>query len=112
MKPSKLYIKIFLSFLLVLTVTLILIFAIFVIAGLAALCGEINTLIKKTLSPLARQRRHLWRMCASFFIASGSFFLGQPQVFPTWFNDSLLPPTRTLGGASTRATPNVSQSTA
>ncbi|MEM1435298.1 MAG: hypothetical protein AAGG11_14660 [Pseudomonadota bacterium] len=67
-------------------------FVIFVIAGLAALGGEINALVRTTLSPLARQRRHLWRMSASFFIASGSFFLGQSQVFPAWFNDSLLPP--------------------
>ena len=31
-----------------------------------------------------RQRiaRHLWRMCFGWFIATGSFFLGQQQVFP------------------------------
>ena len=31
-----------------------------------------------------RQRliRHLWRMCFSLFIASGSFFIGQAQVIP------------------------------
>lgn len=47
-----------------------------------------------------RQRivRHLWRMCFSFFIATGSFFLGQQQVFPkawrgaaVWFVPALLP---------------------
>ena len=26
--------------------------------------------------------RHLWRMCFGWFIATGSFFLGQQQVFP------------------------------
>ena len=26
--------------------------------------------------------RHLWRMCFALFIASGSFFIGQMQVFP------------------------------
>ena len=30
----------------------------------------------------ARIARHLWRMCTALFIAVGSFFLGQPQVFP------------------------------
>lgn len=66
-------------------------FAIFLIAGSAALIGEIRVLAIRELSNVARQRRHLWRMCTSFFIASGSLFFGQPQVFPEWFNDSLLP---------------------
>ena len=30
----------------------------------------------------ARVRRHLWRMCYATFVASGSFFLGQPQAVP------------------------------
>jgi len=30
----------------------------------------------------ARVSRHLWRMCFGWFIATGSFFLGQQQVFP------------------------------
>ena len=29
-----------------------------------------------------RIARHLWRMCFALFVASGSFFLGQAQVFP------------------------------
>jgi len=32
--------------------------------------------------------RHLWRMCFGFFIATGSFFLGQQQVFPAWLRGS------------------------
>ncbi len=66
-------------------------FAIFLLAGTAALIGEIRVLVIGKLSNVARQRRHLWRLCASFFIAAGSLFFGQPQVFPAWFNDSLLP---------------------
>jgi hypothetical protein len=33
---------------------------------------------------MAAQRisRHLWRMCFAFFIATGSFFLGQQDVLP------------------------------
>ncbi len=66
-------------------------FVIFVLAGSAAAAGELNVLLRGKLEPAARVSRHLWRMCVSFFIASGSLFLGQPQVFPGWFNNSPLP---------------------
>jgi len=66
-------------------------FAVFIIAGGLALVGEIRVLIRGQLSNTERVKRHLWRMCASFFIASGSFFVGQPQVFPEWFNTTPLP---------------------
>ena len=66
-------------------------FFLFVFAGVAAASGELNVIIKRSLSNVARTMRHLWRMCVSFFFASGSLFLGQPQVFPAWFNDSILP---------------------
>ena len=56
-----------------------------------AAAGEVNVLVRRELSDMARKVRHLWRMCFSFFIASGSLFLGQPQVFPDWFNASFLP---------------------
>jgi hypothetical protein len=36
----------------------------------------------------ARIARHLWRMCAGLFIASGSFFIGQQQVMPTFVQGS------------------------
>jgi uncharacterized membrane protein len=29
-----------------------------------------------------RLRRHIWHMCTGMFIATGSFFLGQAQIFP------------------------------
>jgi hypothetical protein len=42
--------------------------------------------------------RHLWRMCLGLFIATGSFFLRQPKVFPAslrglkvWFVPAFLP---------------------
>ncbi len=66
-------------------------FYIFIIAGSLAAAGEINVLVRRKLSQVARKTRHLWRMCFSFFIASGSLFFGQPQVFPDWFNESVLP---------------------
>lgn len=34
--------------------------------------------------------RHLWRMCFGLFIATGSFFLGQQQVFPRAVRGSAL----------------------
>ena len=37
-----------------------------------------------------RVARHLWRMCFSFFIATGSFFIGQPQVFPAFIRKTNL----------------------
>jgi uncharacterized membrane protein len=66
-------------------------FVLFVIAGSFAFIGELRVLLIKKLSAQGRVYRHLWRMCFSFFIASGSLFGGQPQVFPDWFNASPLP---------------------
>jgi hypothetical protein len=51
--------------------------------------GELHVLVIKRLSNVSRIARHLWRMCFSLFIASGSFFLGQPQVFPEPLRESL-----------------------
>jgi hypothetical protein len=34
--------------------------------------------------------RHLWRMCFAMLIATGSFFTGQMQVFPTFIRKSSL----------------------
>ena len=61
-----------------------------VVGGLATL-GEVNVLLRRTLSQSARIVRHLWRMCLAFFFASGSLFLGQPQVFSESFNESVFP---------------------
>ena len=66
-------------------------FILFVAFGSLAAVGEIRILIQKSLSNISRILRHLWRMCASFFFASGSLFLGQPQVFPEAFNHSAWP---------------------
>ncbi len=66
-------------------------FILFILAGMLALAGEIRVIIKRTLPNADRIARHLWRMCFSFFIASGSLFFGQAQLFPEWFNTSILP---------------------
>ena len=53
-----------------------------------AATGELNVILRGSISGAARIARHLWRMCFSLFIASGSFFLGQQQVFPKWLQGS------------------------
>jgi uncharacterized membrane protein len=63
-------------------------FVLFMVAGLFAAAGEINVLARRKLSGPARVSRHLWRMCFSLFIASGSFFLGQMQLLPDWMISS------------------------
>lgn len=65
-------------------------FFLFTIAGAFAAAGELHVLLRRQLSNTARIARHLWRMCFSLFIASGSFFLGQQQVFPEALRDSVL----------------------
>jgi uncharacterized membrane protein len=65
-------------------------FFLFTIAGAFAAAGELHVLLRKALSNTSRIARHLWRMCFSLFIASGSFFLGQQQVFPEALQDSVL----------------------
>ena len=52
-----------------------------VIAGLAAL-ADFTLLRRRGLTGVPRIARHLWRMCAAFFIATGSFFFGQSDEIP------------------------------
>lgn len=44
--------------------------------------GDIRMRMRGGVSGTQRIKRHLSRMCVALFIATGSFFLGQPQVFP------------------------------
>jgi Predicted membrane protein (DUF2306) len=57
---------------------------VFAIGALCALAGllDLGTVLGRKLPPAARLSRHLWRMCFAFFIATGSFFLGQQKVMP------------------------------
>ena len=55
--------------------------------GLGGVCllaglGDLNFILRGRLSATQRISRHLWRMCFAFFIATGSFFLGQQGVLP------------------------------
>jgi uncharacterized membrane protein len=57
------------------------VFAIAAACGLAGL-GDLKAVLRRTLTPAQRLSRHLWRMCFAFFIATGSFFLGQQDAMP------------------------------
>ncbi len=55
---------------------------------LLAAAGDIRMLARGGVFGAKRIVRHLWRMCFGLFIATGSFFLGQQQVFPSWLRGS------------------------
>jgi hypothetical protein len=55
---------------------------------LLAAAGDIRMLVRGGVFGAKRIVRHLWRMCFGLFIATGSFFLGQQQVFPAWLRGS------------------------
>jgi hypothetical protein len=55
---------------------------------LFAAAGDIRMLARGGVFGAKRIVRHLWRMCFGLFIATGSFFLGQQQVFPAWLRGS------------------------
>ena len=57
--------------------------SVILLAGL----GDLRMLLRG-ISGRRRIARHLWRMCFGWFIATGSFFLGQQQVFPAWLRGS------------------------
>jgi len=55
---------------------------VFMLAGLCLAAGllDLRVVLRKRLTAGERIRRHLWRMCFAFFIATGSFFLGQQKA--------------------------------
>ena len=57
---------------------------IYALASICLLAGllDLSAILRKRLTPAQRIARHLWRMCFAFFIATGSFFLGQQDVMP------------------------------
>lgn len=57
---------------------------VFAIAGFCLLAGllDLNAVLRRQLTARQRISRHLWRMCFAFFVATGSFFLGQQKIMP------------------------------
>ena len=56
-----------------------------IVLALAAFL-DLKVIRKRGIAGAARIARHLWRMCLAFFIATGSFFLGQQKVMPVWMH--------------------------
>ena len=63
-------------------------YAFAVIAALSAL-ADFTVVRRGGLAGVPRIARHLWRMCAAFFIATGSFFFGQADEIPTFLRGPL-----------------------
>ena len=57
-------------------------FYVFTIVGAIAALTDVKVILSRGIAGAQRIARHLWRMCTALFVASGSLFLGQPQVFP------------------------------
>ena len=57
---------------------------------LLAASGDIRWMLQGGAFGMKRLVRHLWRMCFAFFIATGSFFLGQQKVFPAAWRGSAI----------------------
>lgn len=62
-----------------------------IVATIAAL-SDLKVILRHGVSGAPRIARHLWRVCFALFIASGSLFLGQSQVFPKALQHSGLLP--------------------
>lgn len=59
-------------------------FYIFATVSLIAAIADLKLVLRGGISGAQRIARHVWRMCFGLFVASGSLFLGQQQVFPEW----------------------------
>ena len=57
-------------------------FVIFATLELFAALLDLKIIVSRRLLPVQRTARHIWRMCAALFFASGSFFLGQQKIMP------------------------------
>ncbi len=66
------------------------VYAFAVVAALAAAC-DLRMIRRGGVTGAARIARHLWRMCAGLFVATGSFFLGQQKFLPEAVRGGLLP---------------------
>ncbi len=57
---------------------------VFLFAGLSTLAAtcDLSVIRRGGLAGPARTARHLWRMGLAFFVATGSFFMGQQRQFP------------------------------
>lgn len=69
----------------------------FAVVGALAALRDVAMLRQGGISGVARTARHLWRMSAAFFVATGSFFFGQADVLPDAVRQSAIPMVLGLG---------------
>lgn len=69
----------------------------FAVVGALAAARDVAMLRGGGISGVARTARHLWRMSAAFFVATGSFFFGQADVLPEAVRQSAIPMVLGLG---------------
>ena len=65
-----------------------LMYFIFASVALLATVLDVRMIVRGGLIGVARTTRHLWRMSLSFFMATGSFFFGQPKFVPAILRES------------------------
>ncbi len=63
-------------------------FYIFLFVSLIAAASDLKLVLRRGIEGGQRIARHVWRMCFGLFVAAGSLFLGQQQVFPQWLRDT------------------------
>lgn len=57
-------------------------FYMFLVFGFLAAGSDLKVILRGSIAGAARIARHLWRMSTAFFLATGSFFLGQQEIMP------------------------------
>jgi hypothetical protein len=65
------------------------VYAFAVISALAA-ARDVAMLRAGGIAGVARTARHIWRMGLALFVATGSYFFGQPDFQPDWLRGSAL----------------------
>lgn len=63
-------------------------FFVFVLVTVIAAASDLKVVLRRGISGAQRIARHVWRMTFSLFVASGSLFLGQSQMFPDWLQST------------------------
>lgn len=69
----------------------------FAVIGVLAAMRDVAMLRRGGITGVGRTARHLWRMSAAFFVATGSFFFGQADVLPDAVRQSVIPTVLGLG---------------
>lgn len=64
---------------------------VFAVLSAGAAAADLTVIRRGGLRGVARVARHLWRMSAALFVATGSFFFGQADVLPVALRASVIP---------------------